>query len=203
MNKKYGFTLVELIVVLAIIAALVGILIAVVKPQQIFARLRDTQRSSDLNNLSRAIDVYLTEFAQSAGSITLAGSNNERCRNGTASFTVYYSVPMNATLTLDGINAVATGNTSTKADGTGWLPINFTQSKMIQLSQLPLDPRNSTSSHYYYTYACEKNNFAYELNARLEVMSDLAANDGGNAPDLLELGPDKTILPASTTGFYK
>ena len=200
MNKKYGFTLVELIVVLAIIAALVGILIAVIKPQQIFARLRDTQRSSDLNNLSRAIEIYLTEFAQSPSSIRLARPDNTRCFGGTAT-TVYYSVATSGALPFGG--AVATGNTSTAVDGTGWLPVPLSSSTMVQLAQLPLDPRNDYASRFYYTYACKVPSYTYELNANLEVMTDTAANDGGNASGLLEVGPDKTILPAPQPGFYQ
>lgn len=198
-NKKQGFTLVELIVVLAIIAALIGILIAVIKPQQIFARLRDTQRSGDLNNLSRAIDIYITEFANQPSTIKLARPDNNYCVDA-ATKTIYYSVATSGSVPG---GYVANGTTSQAIDGTGWLPVPLASSTMLQLPKLPLDPRNGYDNHFYYTYGCKKNDFTYELNARPEIITDLASNDAGNASTLLEVGPDKNILPAATTGFYQ
>ena len=207
-DKKIGFTLIELIVVLAIIGVLVGILVAVIKPQQIFARLRDTQRQADLNRLANAIQTYIAEFAQNPSAIVLTATPGgvSGCRpvDATSSAgTIYYSASGNPGTTSNFANARAT--TSTAVNGTGWLPINFASATTLNLTALPIDPRNSAynaNPSFYYTYAC-KTDFNFELNANLEVMTDAEQNDGGDVPVLYEVGPDKNILPSSTSpNFY-
>ena len=57
---KSSFTLVELMIVLAILALLAGIVIFVVKPGNILDSVKDYQRVSDLNNISKAINYLNT-----------------------------------------------------------------------------------------------------------------------------------------------
>ena len=57
---KNSFTLVELMVVLAILALLAGIVIFVVKPGDILDNVKDYTRVSDLNNISKAINYLNT-----------------------------------------------------------------------------------------------------------------------------------------------
>jgi prepilin-type N-terminal cleavage/methylation domain-containing protein len=207
-NKKVGFTLIELIVVLAIIGVLVGILVAVIKPQQIFARLRDTQRQSDLNRLANAIQTYITEFAQNPSAIVLTGDagigGTNGCLGGSTP-TIYYSASGNPGNTAPFTRARA--STSTAVNGTGWLPIPFASATTLNLTALPIDPRNSAynaNPSYYYTYAC-RTDLNFELNANLEVMTDAETNDGGDVTVLYEVGPDKNILPTTTgpgSNFY-
>jgi prepilin-type N-terminal cleavage/methylation domain-containing protein len=203
-NKKVGFTLIELIVVLAIIGVLVGILVAVIRPQQIFARLRDTQRQSDLNRLANAIQTYIAEFAQNPPAIVLTGDlgGTNACLGGSTP-TIYYSASGNPGATTPFTRARA--STSTAVNGTGWLPVNFASATTLNLTALPIDPRNSAfnaNPSYYYTYAC-RTDLNFELNANLEVMTDAEINDGGDVPTLYEVGPDKNILPTTTgANFY-
>ena len=203
-NKKVGFTLIELIVVLAIIGVLVGILVAVIKPQQIFARLRDTQRQSDLNRLANAIQTYIAEFAQNPSAIVLTGDLGgiNGCLEGSTP-TIYYSASGNPGPTAPFTRARA--STSTAVNGTGWLPVNFASATTLNLTALPIDPRNSAfdaDPSYYYTYAC-KTDLNFELDANLEVMTDAEQNDGGDVATLYEVGPNKNILPTTTgPNFY-
>ena len=56
-NKtKYSFTLVELMIVLAILALLAAIIIFAIKPGNILDQTNDTRRVSDLNNISKSIN---------------------------------------------------------------------------------------------------------------------------------------------------
>jgi len=206
-NKKVGFTLIELIVVLAIIGVLVGILVAVIKPQQIFARLRDTQRQSDLNRLANAIQTYIAEFAQNPSAIVLTADlpagGISGCLQGSTP-TIYYSANTQpTTMNIPSPSGVGTftrekASTSTAVDGTGWLPVRFASATTLNLTALPIDPRNSDiAGSFYYTYACTRD-LNFELNANLEVMRDTETNDGGDSTVLYEVGPQKNILPSST-----
>jgi prepilin-type N-terminal cleavage/methylation domain-containing protein len=51
--KSSSFTLIELIIVLAIISILVTILIATIKPIEIFKKTRDSKRITDLKNIEK------------------------------------------------------------------------------------------------------------------------------------------------------
>ncbi len=58
MNKKNGFTLIELIIVIAIISILFGIIVAVINPAQKIAKAYDSQRLSDMNALNKAVQQF-------------------------------------------------------------------------------------------------------------------------------------------------
>jgi len=200
--KEKGFTLIELLIVLALIAILAAILIVVIKPAQIFMRARDTQRQGDLRSLSTAVDAYLTEVAINPNSVPWPARGS--CSNiffsivTTAAPTGWPSIPSGYT---------ATGTISTALDGSGWVPLNFTQVSVVNLSQLPLDPRNGqnatvngTTTVLTYSFSCSSD-YNYEFAAKLEGSTSTMANDGGNrnctasGPDCLyEVGPGKATL---------
>lgn len=200
--KEKGFTLVELLIVLALIAVLAAILIVIIKPGQIFIRARDSQRIGDLRNLQSAIDTYLAEMAVNPG---LKWTERDSCNN------IFFSV--SGTLPPTGWPAMpsgktASGTTSTAANGTGWLPLNFGAVPLLGLDKLPLDPRNGiqgtingTTTVFAYSFACETD-FSYELAAKLEGPTSTMANDGGNrncdtagsVDCLYEAGPGKASL---------
>ncbi len=202
MQQGRGFTLIELLIVLALIAILAAVLIVVINPTKIFRNARDTQRTGDLRNLDTALTAYITENAQT-GSIYLGStSSNANCVGG-GSARIFSSVTgISGTATsADGVTSMtAVGSTSTAINGTGWLPVDFSKVTVLQLTALPLDPLNTLNPSYYYTYAC-KTDFTYELNARMEARP--ADKDGGDAPFLYEVGPNKGILPnATSAAFY-
>jgi prepilin-type N-terminal cleavage/methylation domain-containing protein len=195
--KEKGFTLIELLIVLALIAILAVILIVVIKPGQIFTRARDTQRSGDLRNLSQAVDAYLIELA----------ANPDLGWPTNCATTVYFSVgsvPPTGWPTPTN----SSGTTSQAVNGTGWVPLNFSQVSVLNLSKLPLDPRNGqtgsvngTTTVFAYSFACDQANFNYEFAAKLESGISSMANDGGNRnctgtdprDCLYEVGPGKDL----------
>jgi general secretion pathway protein G len=61
MEKRNGFTLVELLVVVGIISILSGLVIVALNPAQYFRQGRDGRRLSDLGAISAAVEQY---FAQ-------------------------------------------------------------------------------------------------------------------------------------------
>lgn len=82
-NSKFpiskGFTLIELIVVIGIIAILSVMLIAVVDPVSQFQKSRDAQRKSDLSQIQKAIEQYYQDtghYPAATGSFQIIGLNN-------------------------------------------------------------------------------------------------------------------------------
>lgn len=205
---KKGFTLLELLIVMAVLAILASILLVVVKPQQIFSKARDTQRKSDMRNLMSAIEVYLVEIGSAPNLTADAASANGNCLGGSGTVTAYLSSTTGVvTNPPSGFTAtkLANATSSTQANGGGWIPVNFSGIASLNLSSLPVDPSNTANNaapYLYYSYACRSNG-TYEIDANLENMTADEINDGGNISTLYEVGSDKTILPsATTTSFY-
>lgn len=71
-KKQGGFTLVELLVVIGILAVLTAVVLVAVNPVRQFAQARDTQRRADVNTISAAVIAYIAD-PTNTGTRTLAG----------------------------------------------------------------------------------------------------------------------------------
>ncbi len=158
---KKGFTLIELVIVIGILAILAAVVVLVLNPAQLLAQARDSQRLSDLGSVKSAIALYLATASSptvGAGPTCTATCSSDNPFSGTETVT-----------------------TSTVVSGTGWVPIALTGTTGgSALATLPLDPSNSGA--YYYAYAGNASAKTFELDCRLESdrYRTMMSSDGGD-----------------------
>ena len=188
-----SFTLIELLIVIGILAILVAAVVVVLDPAQLLAQARDSKRQQDLSALNQALNtVYALDQTVSFGTSSI----------------VYTSLPdSSSTCGSWGLPSLPTGwtyncvptSTLQNTNGTGWIPVNFQSNGVVNLSSLPTDPVNSSSTGLYYTYVTGG---SFELTAAFESTkykmgggNDQASTDGGSYPDLYELGSNLSLQP--------
>lgn len=224
-KRKKGFTLLELLIVISIIAVLSVILILVLNPVETLRKSRDVQRMSDLATIKTAMGLILT----SSSTPYLAPGNTD-CLQGGSAAKIYYS--LNGTTCTPSLvtplgsdangsfGAGAAGSkcvaspTNSSTDSTGWVPVNFGWlSGGSPISNLPLDPVNTiantsaaTGTDFVYRYVCQsaggatKPSNVFEVNATLEsdaytVTDDKRASDGGDSVYYYETGTNLKLSP--------
>lgn len=169
LKKAKGFTLLELLIVIAILAVLSVSLVLVLNPAESLRKARDVQRMSDLATLKTAIGLYMTSvatptIASTTDMITRANWSNTACQDTTvgtfapAEDRIFYSVDAATEITddtqLDDTDFTATyGATQVPAtdnsltNGKGWIPIKFSDiTGGSPISNMPVDPTNSVTS---------------------------------------------------------
>ncbi|MEK9154841.1 MAG: type II secretion system protein [Patescibacteria group bacterium] len=219
---KKGFTLLELLIVIGIIAVLSVAIIFVLDPAETLRKSRDAQRMSDLATLKTALGIYVT----SKTTPYLAGAaSNTACKtnSGYASGDkVYYSYSSDSPgalitdTTLDGgttdPSAGQVFNSSTSlTNATGWLPVNLDSlTGGSPISAMPTDPVNTiatpsavVSTDLVYRYVCNSDTLKYEIDAQLESTAytsddNKRTKDGGNNSNYYEVGTGLNILGSGT-----
>ncbi|MBI2591498.1 MAG: prepilin-type N-terminal cleavage/methylation domain-containing protein [Candidatus Brennerbacteria bacterium] len=199
--NRLGFTLIELIIVISIVAVLSSIVIIAINPPKLLQESRDLKRMSDMASIDKAINQLMGYAVTSS---IFQGQVNK----------VYISIPDSTSTCANlGLPSLPSGwsySCSNSTDyrninGTGWIPINFAALSIgSPISNLPIDPINQTSTSQYYTYVTGG---SYELTATLESekYSDKATNDGGADPSSLEVGSDLNLSPFvhGLVGYWK
>jgi prepilin-type N-terminal cleavage/methylation domain-containing protein len=197
---RSAFTLIELLIVIAIIAILSVVVILTLNPAQIIMQSRDSNRISDMSTLNSALGIYLSQ-----GGLSLGTAN-----------TVYVSIPDPTATTTAGDQCQGLGlislpgaysyhcaasSTYRNVDGTGWIPVNFSSiATGAPFSQLPTDPLNTSSSRTYYTYNTNGSN--YEVTSIMESSkyklggsNDVIGGDGGTLATVYEKGSKLGLEP--------
>jgi type IV pilus assembly protein PilA len=123
-NKQKGFTLIEILVVIGIIAILAAIVLVAINPARQFAQARDTQRSSNLNTILNAVGQRIADNKGIfAGEFTIGGIT-------------YRCGPLPTTAT--NVNSTMAVDTTTATGNLGCLSPTY-------IPALPTDPAGATA----------------------------------------------------------
>ena len=189
-NFKSAFTLVELLVALGIVAVLSTVVIVTLNPAELMKQARDSNRISDLNTFNTTLGIYAADVVDAT--------------TGTSSI-VYVSLPDSSptcanlglpTLSGGWTYSCATIENYKKIDGTGWIPVNLSRiSFETPLSQLPIDPKSSTSTGLYYTFVTAGSWWEFTSILESEKYGPRMVLDGGASENAFEHGTDLTLTP--------
>lgn len=199
---KKGFTLLELLIVIAILAILAAAAVVVLNPAELLRRARDSERITDIANIRNAMNLYLTTVT----SVDLdanngVGSAGTGCQGeALPSLFVTTGAVAFASGSSDGLGGAGSLRaTSTRGtSGTnGWLPVNFgLTAGGSPLSSLPIDAVSDADNAYW--YMCSSNSSStYELGTNMESATyangggdDVESTDGGDGSAVYEVGND-------------
>ena len=135
---KKGFTILEFLVILGILAVLSVVFVFLLNPVERLREVRDRQRMADLGELKKAVALYIASAAKP--DLDSRGDCSE----------TYASI-----------------SGTTAIDGSGWLPVNFNEIPGgSTLKILPIDPINDEM--HFYSYSCDERDLTFELDARME-----------------------------------
>lgn len=156
-----GFTLVELIIVIAIIGVLAGAVLVVLNPAQLLQEGRDAQRLEDMDALNKAVTLALAD-----GEIVLTDTSGV-CATCTSS-------AANPRQGVDGAN--------------GWvkftIPVGLTGLGKF-VSVLPADPSTGT-----YSWASDGTNYEVNAVLEAADNANKMTTDGGDNAAVYEMGTD-------------
>ncbi len=192
LSSSHSFTLIELLVVIGILAILTAAVIIILNPAEYLKQTRDVTRMNDLTSINQALSVLesqgVTNFGLANTVYVSIPDSTSTCANlGLPTLPSNYSYHCVSISTLQSVN------------GTGWIPVDFTQSPTLSFSQLPIDPINSTSTDNYYTYVTGG---SWQLSTQFES-SKYQAKEGSNASYLVGTNTNLAPFVSGLVGWWK
>lgn len=134
-RSQKGFTLIEILLVVAAIAILAGIVIVAINPNKQLGDTRNAQRQSDVTTILNAVYQYsLDNNGTIPASIT--ASSTEICATGAASCTGLIDLSV-LTLNEKYITAVPTEPQKVTADGVGYTIVKSVNGRITVAAQYP------------------------------------------------------------------
>ncbi len=190
--RRRGFTLPEILIVIAVIAAGALTVIYFLNPSELSLQANDSTRIADISQLDSVLPL--------AKNITSLGAAN----------TIYVSVPdptlsgaQTSTCSSLGLVTLPAGQTYwcvssqnyRNVDGTGWIPVDLTKvTGGSPIGLLPVDPKNQTSTGSYYAYATDGTNYEITANVQSVKYSGQETGGGGPIPFLYAKGTSLTLI---------
>jgi prepilin-type N-terminal cleavage/methylation domain-containing protein len=204
-NQSKGFTLLELLIVIAILAVLSATAMIILNPAELLRKSRDSQRISDLRTIKTAIGYYVVSTSS-----PFIGGGTAASPNGCKDHSNWYTFSNVSGVVAAGTTANST--TSRAVDGSGWIPVNLSSlTGGSPLGAWPIDPNATVSGGTpgrYYAYICKKD-LTFTLFANMESTyyakdggGDAEGTDGGSLPYVREEGTIFTLVTATGTNFY-
>ncbi|HAS84813.1 MAG TPA: hypothetical protein DCS23_01920 [Candidatus Yonathbacteria bacterium] len=228
-QRASGFTLLELLIIVSIIAILSVALMYMLNPAEAIKKSRDVQRISDLSTIKAALGTMLVgtstpSLDNSSNAVCYASGVNTtaRIRYSTGLANTYISTDVGVDAAVSNFTSPSVITGFTKAgdiSGGGWIPAVLSGiTGGSPISNYPVDPVNTvvnglaaTSTDLVYRYACQnvtnisgKPAYTFEINAQLEssaytVDDDKRENDGGDNDSYYEIGNSLKILPTGAS----
>lgn len=181
LQRERGFSLLIIFVLLFVVVLLGSVGIYLINPLEKLREDRDRKRISQLDELQKAVKLYLRNNPSEA----------RLCDNCSLGQTVFahQGVRIGASEALV-INSQSVG-------GPGWVPIDLSLNAGIgrtPLLTLPIDPLNKDPFVYTFTPGQDGK---FKITASFESKALLAkmATDGGTRVDRYEIGTDLSLVP--------
>ncbi len=201
-----SFTLIELLIVVAVVAILSVVVILALNPAELLKQARDSARLADLNTLHKALGIF--QAGQPSGGLGNTSTTYLSLVDPAATST---SGTNCASLGLPGLPAgyfyhCAASSTLRNIDGTGWVPVNLLlASGGAPISQLPVDPVNASSSGFYYTYTPGSD--SWELTALVQSLKYRTRYFSRHLSGLIAAGRSSALSPiygdSGLSGWWK
>jgi len=188
-----GFTLVELLIVISILAALAAAVVVVINPAEMLRQGRDSTRMREIGTLHRAISMLRIDTPAAP-----LGSSN----------TIHVSIPDDSSTCANlGLpippsgwvyRCVSAANLR-NIDNTGWIPIDFTvMPRGSPLASLPVDPVNTVASSNFYVFVTDGRTWALASLMESERHAPSAGRDGGNDFARFEAGNNLALWTSAS-----
>ena len=206
---KKGFTLLELLIVIAILAILASVTFVALNPAELLKKSRDTQRLADLASVKTAINYYIANTSSPTLGTALDGTGTGCVDNGT-DYTFSHITAAYYTGTTSAYTDAS--RTSQTIGTTGWVPVRLDHlTGGSPLSKWPVDPNVTTATANpgrYYAYLCNHTNVTFTLYTNMESSSytyggsgDVESRDGGSIAGLYEVG-SAFLATATSANFF-
>jgi len=187
-NFNKGFTLVELLAVVTILATIATATVIIMNPVEMIRQAEDAVKLNDLNSIHQVLNLFRSN--RPGGSLGVPN-------------TVYVSIPSASTdcagLGLPSLPAgwnyrCVTAANLRRIDGNGWIPVNFTAiTGRIPLTTLPIDPINTVASGSYYIYVTNGTSWALATMIGSRRHAPFAVRDGGTDFGRFEVGTNLSL----------